>query len=466
MSRALQLVALPLALALLLQPSAGAGPRADEVADRWKAWEADLEYLCEEIDKPPQLRQIFKVKGIEWKKVRKGLEKRFKELAKAAKKRGRDDEMADSIAFYDLLHDVIGQLHDGHAYVEVDEKVREAWLAAEPKFHSAGVELMPGTHGTVIVAYVNPGDPVSGRGVTHVATVLESVNGQDAREYFAERGAEMMDQGGLSTLGRATMLAMHRLEMGEDEKLELIFQVLDASEKERTKYVELPDKKRAKAFKSLKWKKKKLTLRYAECERARNPWSFRCQNAPLPELTETSDKNVTFGRLPSGFGYVRYLGVSKAANEALAQACGELSDCPGLVLDIRRNGGGGDGGAAEIFDGKDGVWKKPVAVLMGPWNMSAGETEVWELQRLRKNNRCNVRFFGTTTAGASGDKIPWELPSGFAKGRFVFKHWHNEQSQIEGSGCEPDVVIDQDVVELSLGIDSHIRAAEAWLDEE
>ena len=454
-----------LVVATLVLGFAGDAPgQKGDAARRWKAWKADFAYLCDEIEKPSSLKQIFKVKGIKWKAARKKLEKRFAALARQGKK--RKNRQADEVAFYGFLIEVMGELRDGHASVIVEKGIRDAWRAAQPRLHSAGVELMPGTHGTVIVAYVNPGDPVAGRGITHEATLLESVNGKKAAQYFTERGEMFLEKGGLSTLGRATMLAMHRLEMAKGEKLELVFRVLAASEKERRKYVKLSPKKRAKAFKSLKWKKKKLTLRYAQCGRARNPWSFRCQNAPLPELKKTDSEDVSYGRLSSGFGYIRYTGVSRKANDGLASACGALADCPGLVLDMRRNGGGGDGGAERVFDKRKGAWKKPLAVLIGPWNMSAGETEVWGLQRARTNRRCDVQFFGTTTAGASGDKIRWKLPSGFASGRFVFKHWHNQKSKIEGTGCAPDVHVDQDVVELSLGIDSHIRAAELWLRKE
>jgi hypothetical protein len=85
---------------------------------------------------------------------------------------------------------------------------------------------------------------------------------------------------------------------------------------------------------------------------------------------------------------------------------------------------------------------------------------------MREGKRCHARFFGRTTAGASGGKIHFELPSGFAKGSFVYRHWHGGRSEIEGKGIEPDELCDQDVVELSLGIDSCIRRAEEWLGEQ
>ena len=85
---------------------------------------------------------------------------------------------------------------------------------------------------------------------------------------------------------------------------------------------------------------------------------------------------------------------------------------------------------------------------------------------MRAGRTCKAQFFGQRTAGASGSKIHFKLPSGFAEGRFVYRHWRGGRSQIEGTGIEPDEVVLQDVVELSLGIDSCIRRAEAWLAEQ
>ncbi len=103
---------------------------------------------------------------------------------------------------------------------------------------------------------------------------------------------------------------------------------------------------------------------------------------------------------------------------------------------------------------------------MGPKAMSQAETEMWNLRDMREARSVDVRFFGETTAGSSGAKIRFELPSGFAKGQFVCRHWHGGRSTIEGHGIDPDEEVLQDLVELSLGIDSCIARAEAWLADQ
>jgi hypothetical protein len=82
---------------------------------------------------------------------------------------------------------------------------------------------------------------------------------------------------------------------------------------------------------------------------------------------------------------------------------------------------------------------------------------------MRDKKQVDARFFGRTTAGASGKKFKFKLPSGFASGQFVYRHWLGGTCKVEGAGIEPDEPVDQDVVELSLGIDSVVSAAERWL---
>ncbi len=463
----------PLALlcgALVLAAFSGDARGDGETVKRWKAWASDLGHLYEEIEKEASLKQIFRAKGIDFKKVKKEADKRFKALGKAARKRRQDDRRADEVAFYGVIRYVVSQLRDSHARVRVEEQIAKAWSEAQPKRFAAGIELLPGTHGTVIVANTFAGrgsnSPLYQRGVRHEATILESINGVPAAEYFDEQARRMLEEEGwLSTAGLALVEAMNDLEMAESEELKLVFQTLKESETDRQRYLELGAKKRGRAFKRMTWKAKKVTLRPAECRETRNPRNFRFMALQRPELQKTADSGVWYGRLPSGFGFILYSSVSGTSRQGLDEACRALADCPGLILDMRLNGGGGESGVG-AFDKREGSWKKPVAVLIGPKTFSAGETEVWALRDMRAGRTCNARTFGHTTAGASGSKLRFELPSGFAEGRFVYRHWRGGRSTIEGSGIEPDEVVPQDVVELSLGIDSCIHRAEAWLREQ
>jgi C-terminal processing protease CtpA/Prc len=452
-----------LATALLVSAS-GTG---DEAEARWTAWETDLGTLLDQIEQPASLREILEAKGVDWPAVRKQAEKRFKEAAAGARKRRSDDARSDEVAFYDLLRFVVGQLRDTHATVQVADDIAAAWKESRPPTVDAGIELQLGTHDTVLVSNTfaarKSTSPLYGRGVRHEATLLESVNGKPTLAWLHTNARQRYeDEGWLSTPGRALSEALNGLSMPADGELELVFRTLDVSERERSRYLDTAPAKRARAFARLKWKEKKVTLRAAECVQTRNPRNFRFMGLPALELRETSDPDVRHAVLASGMGYIAWWGVSGKSRAGLEEACAALDDCPGLIIDLRLNGGGGESAVAAL-DSQDGVWSRPIAVLTGPRTMSAAETELWSLLQMRERGRCTVRTFGETTAGASGDKIQFELPSGFATGRFVYRHWHGGRSQIEGVGLVPDEPILQDLIELSLGIDSCLRAAEDWL---
>ncbi len=467
MGRPIPFLAPLLAGLLLVLPTARDVAADAEAAERWKTWRKDLDHLYEVIEKPATLKQIFKAKGIAWKKVRKEADKRFKAEAAAAKKRKKGDPRADELAFLRVLRYVIAQLRDSHAYVSAGEELNKAWWDAQPKTCDAGIELQPGTHGTILVANTfaarNADSPLYQRGVRHEHTRVESINGMPAAKYLeALTKTKWEDEGWQSTRARAFSDACNGLKVTEDEPLEFVFQTLDASDKALDKYLELAPSKRAKAFKRFRWKKKKVKLRVGECQQARNPRNFTFMHLPRRKLEKTSTKDVWYTKLPSGVGYVYYGKVSMASRDGLTEACDALADCPGMILDLRWNGGGGDGNV-QMFDKKKGAWKKPLAVVIGPRSFSAAETEIWMLQQMRDGKRVNARFFGRTTAGSSGDKIRFKLPSGFAEGRFVHRHWHGGRSRIEGHGLEPDEEVLQDIVELTRGIDSCISAAERWI---
>lgn len=450
-----------------------AHPDAD-AAKQWKEWGKDLDDLFDQIEKPSSLEKILKEKGVDWKKVKKEAQARFDTFAKAAKKSKKDwdaEAQAEQAAqFYGVLDYVVGQLRDSHAHVKAKGDVAEDYRSSQPKRHQAGIEFLRGAHGLILVSNTFAGrgsnSPLHGKGVRHEQTYVESINGVSADEFFEERAREVWEeQGWQSSPFRAHVEAMNRLDMAEGESLKFVFQTLTSSDKELDRYLETPPDRREKAFKKLSWKKSKTSLRFNECEKTQNPRNFIFMHLPRPKLETTVDQGVHYGRLDSGYGYIATYSVSAQSRAAYETACEALSDCPGLILDMRRNGGGGNSGVGALHR-KDGVWDKPVAVLMGPKTMSQGETEIWSLRTMRDQRMCNVRLFGQTTAGSSGRKAQFELPSGFASGQFVIDHWNNGQQTIEGRGIEPDEEVLQDIVELSRGIDSCIRRAELWLGEE
>lgn len=64
-------------------------------------------------------------------------------------------------------------------------------------------------------------------------------------------------------------------------------------------------------------------------------------NVDVPVLQREDEPDVSHHRLAEGYGYIRIASFAhETAIAAFDQALAELKDAPGLVLDVRRNGGG------------------------------------------------------------------------------------------------------------------------------
>jgi C-terminal processing protease CtpA/Prc len=250
--------------------------------------------------------------------------------------------------------------------------------------------------------------------------------------------------------------------MPEGGKTKLVFRELALSEQERQKYLGLSTRRRALVLKKpATWKEKKVTVSAGECAPAKyRGHGFECWF--VKDRVKISDA-TSYAKLPSGLGYIylrKVRGQSQAAN--LKTAFTALADCKGLVVDMRWNGGGGgESYVAACFPGRgkseDGSrWTKPVAVLIGPRVMSSGDSVAYWLKGDLRHP-----LFGEHTSGASGPKNRFNLPSGFAEVGYVRSHWGSRS--LEGIGVAPTTRVLQDVVELSLGIDSVRAAAERHL---
>ena len=138
---------------------------------------------------------------------------------------------------------------------------------------------------------------------------------------------------------------------------------------------------------------------------------------------------------------------------------GEIGDAAGLIIDLRVNSGGYDAVSLEIasrfadvervawrkkdaasapYDvrvapGGDRRYRGPIAVLIGPNTVSAGESMAESLAVLPQ-----ARLIGQPTAGAWSDAIPKTLPNGWTYTLSVESAYTPEGRLLEGSGVEPD----------------------------
>lgn len=206
---------------------------------------------------------------------------------------------------------------------------------------------------------------------------------------------------------------------------------------------------------------------------------------------------VSWERLDSGVGYIRIRQFWNREGSDLVtefdDALNSLADAPGIILDIRGNGGGdstladkiaGRFYASKFVYGEEVhparlpffAWRGrftydvsprgtqyagPVALLVDERVISSAEMFVASLA-----DSGRVQTFGRQTAGASGNPITFHLPGGgfarFSTGSFS----RNNGMLVEGVGIAPDYPVAWSLEDVRLGRDADISAADAWLQEQ
>ncbi|TWU04058.1 S41 family peptidase [Neorhodopirellula pilleata] len=189
---------------------------------------------------------------------------------------------------------------------------------------------------------------------------------------------------------------------------------------------------------------------------------------PIDDIQDSA--SVAWKRLDEETGYIY---VRRIRNDLIAQldaAVKELSDCEGLVIDVRGNSGGGFDAARSFrnFDLTDTAepdrrrFSGPIAVLIDSRCISAGEG--WA-SWFRANGR--AKFFGTTTAGASSRKKTIDVLGGAYRVIYSVKPYRGFLDRpIERLGIEPDVVVHHTAESISQSKDQVLMAARRYLAKE
>ncbi len=398
--------ALPILAGLIALPALSSPIGAQ--ADYKKHYRSDMEAFVDEVQKS---YPFFDLKGIrkDWKATSKRLEK-------AAKKCKSDAE------FMALVGEGIAILRDAHmsvteCAVELPER--------EPEFYP-GVSFLPATDDRVVVMF-----PPEGQGASSLATgtVVLQIDGKDARKVLEQRAEDTWAAGGsFSTLQRARLFE-YRIPLRGERGDKHVLTVQDGR------------------------KKKKVTVS------ARQEVSGWPRSYHMPEGLEQAGRSVWFARLESGAGYLYLRRVDSGLPDGIAKALAEVGDARGWVVDLRGNSGGGYG--SELLGQVDAM-PGPVAVILDAGCISAGETLARDFV-----NRKQARLFGLPTAGSSSSKRDWSFPSGIATIKFSTRSRGGVGGKpIEGSGIQPDEVVEVVPEEIQAGQNSAILRAEAWLLEQ
>ncbi|MBV9924402.1 MAG: PDZ domain-containing protein [Acidobacteria bacterium] len=184
-------------------------------------------------------------------------------------------------------------------------------------------------------------------------------------------------------------------------------------------------------------------------------------------------------RLEGGVGYIRFTSFIPALNRKIHEAVASMLDAPGLVIDLRGNGGGDDSVAVDLagllFDrpvqlmvtrarkGEDFYYKArpskrpylgPVVVLVDGASGSASEQLTAGLQEAGR-----AYVVGHTTAGDDMDAELEGLPTG-AYLIYAAGLPHTPKGLVvEGHGVKPDLEVNLTRAGLLRGQDAQLDAA-------
>jgi carboxyl-terminal processing protease len=200
---------------------------------------------------------------------------------------------------------------------------------------------------------------------------------------------------------------------------------------------------------------------------------------------------ITSQRLPSGHGYIRIPSFGKRQTREFDRHLDSLMDTPGLVLDLRGNGGGAtffaDPLAGRFIDEpftyghqtfpkpipvygwrremslsvrpRRPVYDKPVVLLIDGWNMSTAESFIASLL-----DSGRAQSVGHRTSGSSGNPMTFRLIGGRGARFSTGALYRSDGTSIEGIGIKPHIEVTWTPEDIRSGHDPDIAAAEDLLN--
>lgn len=199
--------------------------------------------------------------------------------------------------------------------------------------------------------------------------------------------------------------------------------------------------------------------------------------------TTTPPPRVEARRLASGFGYIKFEQWKPTADARFEEELSKLSDTPGLVIDLRANGGGqtdvllniaSNFFAAPTYAGgfrrRDGtldrylthapahLYKQPVVILVDERSASASETFTIFMQESKR-----AYVVGRQSNGALLNTRIQKIKGGGTL-RVSIRAYVSPGGRVpEGTGVVPDKIVPLTIVDLRAGRDAALEAAEAYL---
>jgi carboxyl-terminal processing protease len=201
--------------------------------------------------------------------------------------------------------------------------------------------------------------------------------------------------------------------------------------------------------------------------------------------TTTTAPQLEARRLASGFGYIKFDQWKQPADARFDEELAKLSDTPGLVIDLRANGGGqtevvlniaSNFFAAPTYTGgfrrRDGtldrytthaparLYKQPVVILIDERSASASETFTIFMQE-----RGRAYVIGRQSNGALLNTRIQKIKGGGTL-RVSVRAYVSPNGRVpEGTGVVPDNIVPLTIADLRQGRDAALEAAETYLKQ-
>ncbi|MCB1227514.1 MAG: hypothetical protein KDK99_16975 [Verrucomicrobiales bacterium] len=392
------------------------------------AYTGDVDFLLREFE--ARAGGLMAVKKIDWQAV-------SQEYRAAAR------ETQTDVEHLKLVARLVGELRDGHAGI-IKSTVKWPDESLGRRYTGPRVSLLA-VRDRVLVRGAFKDAAAAG---LHAGQEVLRMDGLPARQWLDERVRVMQERGqGFSTPQMALYMASH-WGLADWAGTQIDFEIRDADGQVR------------------------------EIARVRNGGPNYAAIGPLfaPEDLQYVGRQA-YGRTPEGLGYLHLRDVPANLPIQLQEMLAKIGDVPGMILDMRANGGGGCDHAAVFakFLAKGQSWRGytaayddgytgPLVVIVDAGVRSAGET----VAGMFKEDGRAYMIGESATAGMSSQKQEITTPSGWFTVRFSVASnmgRFNEGRGIEGIGVVPHETVLPDAKDLLEEKDTLIARAVQLLQQ-